>query len=300
MIDEFNIRELYNDIIRERAAANGVTILENVTIPVTRTSPDRLEFDGNTLNFDANTRPFAFIGDNSDLIGTINNSDGTHPYIFSAFRKAAAAVGLVPFPATMSYMSAMYQGTKPKDIPNILKKDGVSFLGKLSLENMKYFSEHQVEGMMSATRRNTRAGRIWFDVSSKKAGGKVNVIVFWCREKDLKNEDLKKLNEYFKLGEFFWSATDSKNFNFYGENYRDTPTGEIKELRSKIYPNLSHDDIVDILMRAHTGFNMSPFERKVVWEFRGFDPSEIKHVTGGYPTVAEYEYRKKLSENHEK
>jgi hypothetical protein len=27
------------------------------------------------------------------------------------------------------------------------------------------------------------------------------------------------------------------------------------------------------------------------------DPSEIKYITGGYPSVAEYGYRKKLSES---
>jgi hypothetical protein len=80
----------------------------------------------------------------------------------------------------------------------------------------------------------------------------------------------------------------------------DTANGETKELKSRIYPELSHDDIVDILMRSHTGFKMSPFEQKVVWEFRGVDPQDLKIVTGGYPTRAEYEYRKKISENHEK
>jgi len=44
---------------------------------------------------------------------------------------------------------------------------------------------------------------------------------------------------------------------------------------------------------------MTPFEKKGVWEFIGFDPSEVKHITGGYPSVAEYGYRKKLSENTE-
>lgn len=300
MLDDLNIRELYNKILEEWVNNRGVVITENVKIPVTRSSPDRLEFDGNNLDFDENTRPFVFIGKDSDLIGTINDSEGTHPYIFTAFTKAAAALGLIPFPPTMSYMASMYQGTKPKDIPKILKKDGVSFLGDLKIENIEYFAKKQKSGMTTETRRNTRSGRIWFSVLSKSLNKNVNVVVFWCREKQVQPDDLKQLNKLFKLNEFLWSATDSKNFNYFGDTYKDTPSGEIKELKSKIAPELSHEDIVDILMRRHTGYRLTPFEKKIAWEFSGFDPSEVKQITGGYPSVAEYEYRKKLSENHEK
>jgi hypothetical protein len=143
MIDDLKIRDLYNQIINERAAARGVVLLENVNIPVTRTSPDRLEFDGVTKNFDDNTRPFCFIGENSELIGTINHREGTHPYIFSAFTKLAAALNIVPFPATMSYLKSMYANTKIKDAKKILKDDGVAFLGMLDIKNLEYFAKEQ-------------------------------------------------------------------------------------------------------------------------------------------------------------
>lgn len=297
MIDDLKIRDLYNQIINERATARGVVLLENVNIPAERTSPDKLEFDGVVKNFDDNTRPFCFIGENSELIGTINHREGTHPYIFSAFTKLAAALNIVPFPATMSYLKSMYANTKIKDAKKILKDDGVAFLGMLDIKNLEYFAKEQKSGMATDTRRNTRAGRIWFSVPCKTLKKDVDVIVFWCREKDLKPDDLKNLKKYFNLDDFFWSATDSSRFNHFGDNYRETESGEIKELKSKIYPELSHDDIVDILMRSHTGFKMTPYEKKVVWEFRGIDPSEIKHVTGGYPSVAEYKYREKFSES---
>lgn len=297
MRDELNIRELYNQILEKRAAARGIVLSENVKIPVTRSSPDKLEFDGIVKNFDDNTRPFCFIGENSELIGTINHNEGTHPYIFSAFTKLAAALKIIPFPAMMSYLQSMYSDATIKDVKKILKSDDVSFLGKFDISNLEFFAKKQKSGMTTDTRRNTRAGRIWFSVASKTLKKNVNVIVFWCRESQLKPDDLKSLNKYFKLGDFYWSATDSTKFNYFGDTYKDSSSGEIKELKSRIYPELSHDEIVDILMRAHTGFKMTPFEQKVVWEFRGFDPLEVKHVTGGYPSVAEYEYRKKLSES---
>ena len=111
---------------------------------------------------------------------------------------------------------------------------------------------------------------------------------------------MKRLKKCFTDKDIFWIASDSEAFHYYGDTFKDTPSGEIKELKSKIHPELTYDQIVDILMRVHTGFRMTPFEQKVVWEFRGFDPSEIKHITGGYPSVAKYEYRKKLSENAKK
>jgi hypothetical protein len=299
MKDELKIRDLYNQIIKERAAARGIVLSENVKIPVTRSSPDRLEFDGIVKNFDDNTRPFCFIGENSELIGTINHREGTHPYIFSAFTKLAAALKIIPFPATMSYLQSIYSDTKIKDAKKILKDDDVSFLGKFDISNLEFFAKKQKFGMTTDTRRNTRAGRIWFSVPSKTLKKNVNVIVFWCKESQLKPDDLKSLNKYFKLGDFFWSATDSSQFNYFSDNYIETESGQTRELKSRNYPELSHDDIVDILMRAHTGFKMTPFEQKVVWEFRGMDPSEVKYITGGYPSVAEYGYRKKLSENTE-
>jgi hypothetical protein len=299
MKDDLKIRELYNQILNERALANGSIIKENLNIPVTRTSPDRLEFDGSVLSFDRNARAFAFIGQGSDLIGYINDSGGTHPYIFSAFVELAAALNLTEFPPMLAYRADRYKGTKLKDAKKILKSNDVSYHGNMSEDNLDYFANKQKQGVMTDTRRNTRAGRIWFNVPSKKSGGNTNVVVFWCRQKDVRPEDLQQLKELFKVSEFYWSGTDSSKFNFYNDDYQESSSGKIKELKSKIYPDLKHDQIVDILMRAHTGYKITPFEQKVVWEFRGFDPSELKQVTGGYPTRAEYESKTRFSESFE-
>lgn len=299
MRDDLNIRELYNDILNERASNNGVIIKENLNIPVTRASPDRLEFDGLVLNFDVNARPFAFIGDGSDLIGYVDDNNGTHPYIFSAFEKLAAALGIVPFPPMMSYLASKYAGTKMKDAKKILKEDDISFHGNITPDKLKFFADNQKRGVMTDTRRNTRAGRIWFNVPSKKTKGKTDVVVFWCRQKDVRLEDLNHIKQLFKVSEIFWSATDSSKFNYYNDDFIDAPTGKIKELKSKIYPDLTHDQIVDILMRAHTGYKITPFENKVVWEFRGFDHMDTNQITGGYPTKAEYNANSRFSESVE-
>ena len=274
MMDELNIRELYNKIIEERAAARGVILMENVKIPSKKSSPDMVHFDGESISYERG-EAFSFIGQNKILFKT----NETHPYIFNALTKISL---------------------NPKDSPRILKSYSVKPSEPLSDSDLEYFFDKQKSQSGGDTRRNTFSGRIWKNIQSKSAGKKVSVVAFWGREKSVNEEILKKIKKYFGNDDIFWVASDSKFFNHYGDSYVDTANGETKELKSRIYPELSHDDIVDILMRAHTGFRMSPFEQKVVWEFRGVDPQDLKIVTGGYPTRAEYEYRKKISENHEK
>ena len=271
MKDELNIRELYQKIIEERAAARGVILMENVEIPSSKSSPDLLHFDGHTFEY--------YDGEAFSIIGnTLYYSNETHPYIFNSLSK-------------ISNDSNNYK--------KILKSYSVQICGNFNQEDLKIYFDSQKSQSMGETRRNTKSGRIWKNIQSKSAGKNVSVVAFWCREKDIDENILKQIKSCFTDKDIFWIATDSKNFNYYGDTFRDSSDGEIKELKSRIYPELTHDDIVDILMRSHTGFRMSPFEKKVVWEFRGVDPSELKTVTGGYPTVAEYEYRKKLSESNE-
>lgn len=277
--DELNIRELYNNILTEWATVNGNIITKNVKIPSNMSNPDKVKFDGASYDYNQGGRPFSFIGEGSDVIAYINDNDGTHIYIFNGLKNASS---------------------NPSNIKSILKDYGVSIHGKLTPSVLDYYSETQKSGILGETRTNTRSGRIWKSLPSKSLGKNFTVIAFWCREKDVRPEDLKNLKKYFKVGDIFWVATDSKNFNFYGDDYQKTESGEIKELKSKIDPKLTHEEIVDILMRAHTGFKMTPFEKKIVWEFRGFDPSEVKTITGGYSTPAEYQYRSRMSESVEK
>jgi hypothetical protein len=274
MKDEINIRELYNKIIEERAMANGVILMENVKIPKKNSSLDLLNFDGKTFDYYSGYA-FSFIGEN----GTIYYTDDTHPYIFNVLSKIRS---------------------NPTDIKRMLKDYSVKICGNYNKNDLEYFYDKQKAQSNGDTRRNTFSGRIWKNIQSQSAGKNVSVIAFWCREKQINEDILKRLKKCFTDKDIFWIASDSGSFHYYGDTFKDTPSGEIKELKSKIHPELTHDQIVDILMRAHTGFRMTPFEQKVVWEFRGFDPSEIKHITGGYPSVAEYEYRKKLSEKCEK
>lgn len=271
MRDELNIRELYNKILEERAATRGVVLFENVTISSNKSNPDSLKFDGGVY---AHSDGYAF----SKIGNVILYTGATHLFIFNGLKEA------------LQY---------PDNTKNVLKSYDVKVCGKMNKSDLDFYNQNQRSQAMGETRIKSQSGRIWKSIESKTLKKNVSVIAFWCREKDITPEYIQELKKCFKATDLFWVASDSSKFNYDGDTYRDSSSGEIKELKSRIYPELSHDEIVDILMRAHTGFNMTPFEKKVVWEFRGVDPLEVKHVTGGYPSVAEYGYRKKLSENTE-
>lgn len=273
MKDDLNIRKLYENIIEERASHRGVILMENVNIPANNSSPDQLNFEEQKISYESGYA-FSFIGERKTLLYT----DETHPYIFNALNKI---------------------DDYPKEAKSWMKKYYVKSCDTLSLDDVKYFFDNQKTQTMGETRIKTFSGRIWKSVKSKLANKEVSVIAFWGNTSDITGDYLKKIKKCFKLGDIFWVAMDSSKFNYYGDDYIESSDGEVKKLKSRIYPELAHEDIVDILMRAHSNYKMSPFEKKIVWEFRGFDPSEIKNITGGYPSKAEYEYRKKLSENVE-
>jgi hypothetical protein len=290
MRDDLKIRELYEEMMLERAAANGHVILEYVKLPTDNSTPEIVKFGDLRLNYDhPSATAFAFIGGNN-LIGY---TGGTHPQIFNAFNNLAAAIGLTEFPPTAQVAKAKFSGSKISQAPKILKAHGVSHLGNITDSNLLKFVDEEREGTMSRTRINTTSGRLWRGIQSDKIGKPVDIIAFWGDTNEVSSEHVKSLVEKLKLGDVFWSAMDSDKFNHWGES----ETGGIKKLKSKIYPDATHDQIVDILMRAHSDMSLSPWEKKIVWEFRGLDNYEYRSITGGYPTRAEYVNRSKFSES---
>jgi hypothetical protein len=296
MKDDLKIRELYEEMMLERAAANGHVILEYVKIPSSNSTPEVVRLGDVTLQYgDPSARPFSFIG-GDNLIGYVNDSEGTHPTIFNAFNILAAALGLTEFPSTAQVAKSKWEGSTKAQSGKILKSYDVSYFGNIDESNLSKFANSEWEGTMSNTRVNTSSGRLWRGVKSNKIGKPVDIIAFWCDTKDVTPNKLNNLIKSFKLGDVFWCAMDSNNFNHVGG---ESEEGNTKKLKSKIYPDATHDQIVDILMRAHSNLNLSPWEKKIVWEFRGLDNSEIRSITGGYPTRAEYVNRSKFSESKE-
>jgi hypothetical protein len=272
------IRKLYQEIL----ARNGRFLSENnQMIAAEQSSPDGITFGGEYYHWnDPSKTPSAFslIGDpNSPILLTTRS---THLYIFNALRTIKSEFGHISF-------------------DEVLRGFGVSACGELTEENLNYFYANQRDSAMGRTRIATKSGRIFRDIKAAGIDGAVDVVAFWCNQGAITESDLLKIKECFNSERFYWTGINSQNYNYFEGNVVDR--GTIKELKSKKYPELSHDDIVDILMRAHSDYKLKPFEKEVVWEFRGIDPSEITPpVTGGYDTRAEYEFRSRQSEACEK
>lgn len=69
---------------------------------------------------------------------------------------------------------------------------------------------------------------------------------------------------------------------------------------SRVAPELSKEQIYDILVKAHVDpLSLNRREMEVVWEFRGKSADAIANtkVKHGYPTDVEWRHRRRFSES---
>ena len=85
---------------------------------------------------------------------------------------------------------------------------------------------------------------------------------------------------------------------------RGSPS-KTKQLQSKLHPNLTHDQILAIIIKSHTAAaqKLTSIERDVVDEFRGTKDRDmqalVKKLTGGWDTIAARNYYSRMSEEAE-
>jgi len=281
----YQIQENLNNIVNDK---NKIALLyEEVKkkIETGRTTPDNLKFDGLSIDWSSGFVTFTFFGEKLDKVAYSQHK--THPFIFNALKGAKNEIEIGSSISELKKHFANYDvklAGKPKD------EDVVAFISK-----------GQWDQDMGQTRFNTRSGRIWKGVTSKTLNQKCDIIVFWCNEKDVTKNELETLQNTFKLKNILYCAIDSHYFNDYsGGGDIETPKGEsTREFKSKLFPQLSHYDIVKILIDGHTNpLKLTKLEKKVVDEFRG-EFKRMEKEYGGYASKAEFEYRKKLSEEIE-
>jgi hypothetical protein len=250
-----------------------------------RTTPDNLKFDGLSIEWSSGFATFTFFGENLDRVAYSQYK--THPFIFNALKGAKNEIEM---------------GSSISELKRHFSDYDVKLAGKPKDEDVVAFiSKGQWDQDMGQTRVNTKSGRIWKDIASKTLNKKCDIIVFWCNEKDITKKELEILQNTFKLKNILYCAIDSHYFNEYsgGDVEETKDKGEKREFKSKLFPQLSHEDIVRILIKAHTSpLELTKAEKKVVDEFRG-EFKRMEKEYGGYASKAEFEYRKKLSEKIE-
>lgn len=278
----YQIQGNLNNIVNDK---NKIALLyEEVKkkIETGRTTPDNLKFDGLSIEWSSGFAAFTFFGENLDRVAYSQYK--THPFIFNALKGAKNEIEM---------------GSSISELKRHFSDYDVKLAGKPKDEDVVAFiSKGQWDQDMGQTRFNTRSGRIWKDIASKTLNQKCDIIVFWCNEKDITKKELEILQNTFKLKNILYCAIDSHYFNEYsgGDVEETKDKTETREFKSKLFPQLSHEDIVRILIKAHTSpLELTKAEKKVVDEFRG-EFKRMEKEYGGYASKAEFEYRKKLSE----
>lgn len=249
-----------------------------------KTTPDNLYFDGLNIPWNKGFVTFAFFGDG--LTELAYSKLKTHPFIFNALKKAKEEIE--------------YNNYKLSELKKHFKDYEVKIGGNANESDVLYFVSNQSDQDMGETRKNTRSGRVWKSIPSKTLMKNVDIIVFWCKEKDISENELKNIQTTFSLDNILYCGIDSSFFKEYdGKIELETKNEERREFKSKLFPQLSHFDIVKILLKGHINpSELNKLEKKVIEEFRGESEKVFKEY-GGYPTKAEFEYRKKLSESVE-
>lgn len=187
------------NILRESAK-------DSEKIPVNYTDPDDLEFKGNYHRWATATSAFCFIGPEKGVMVYANNN---------TLKDWAT-------PHTIFKTLILYFSHKELAIDELLKKSKLHIPKgeKLTEKDLNHAVNHQQLGYKNpSTRVLTRSGRLWKNINSK--GTQVSVVVFWCKEGDVRKSDLETIKEEYKLKEFYWCASDSKFFNEYGEKVKD-------------------------------------------------------------------------------
>lgn len=274
-----------------RAILEGKALPE--TIPANYSSPSDLNVNFLFFEIKEAAGPFLFIGPgNGTLVYMLNstNDRAVHDAIFIALKAA-------------------YNGgdCTVASIKNILKLHDVYALKPLKPDDIKHNLKEINRGFtqQDAARMKTRAGRVWANIPVKDLGNKkFDFVVFWANQKDIKPSDVKAAHDAFKLhNTVLWGCSDSEDFNVYGGSSKLAQQSKTKQLYSKLHPNLTHEQILSIIIKSHTAQKLTSVERDVVDEFRGTKDRDtqalVKKLTGGYDTPAARNYYSRMSEEAE-
>ena len=208
-------------------------------------SPDIIRIADMVLEYDhIKATTFCFIDDQHVAIG-----DRTHIFIYNALRS---------FRRSGDY--------------SVFKEYGVKFLPKRPSKESLFEAADKLVGDMGSNRMNTFSGRIWVGIKSD-AIGRFSAVSFWTTSKAPGAK--RKLGSVMHI---FGIGDEPLYVEFIDSNQPEVINlgSESGSLISKSNPNLTPQQIADILRRAHIDRqSLSSEEKKVVDEFR---PRVVKRL----------------------
>jgi len=268
------------------------SINDSERIPIQGTDPDDLDFKNDYYRWPDATSAFSFIGSGEGVMVYIKNSqegrNATHTIIFSNLKSYFLYYNKSSIDKLLKYFRLHI----PKD-------------DKLTEKDLEYAINYQHLKLADHfTRIKTRSGRLWKNRGTKKD----SIVVFWCKENDIKPSDLETIKNEFKLKSFYWCALDSKFFNVYGNKVKELGG---KNTVEKAYKDFTHEDIVSILARAHFEPN-AKFTEEEKEVLKKFSPGKLagtmdqdltnliaKKTHGGFKTPVEKKAKTQTSESVE-
>ncbi len=224
-----------------------------------------------SLDFDhENANTFCFPTRN-----TVATSRRPHSFIFNALAKAATDI---------------------KNQARYFKDYECKLYGKIGVDEVKAI-QTILSGTMGQRRTRTLAGRAWVRVRNKTLGT-FHALSFWATEAELKANRwvFPLLVEHFKLtgAPVYFEGINSKEPLIYRDFFDDLTPVE-GGLKSTVDPSLTSEQIIEILVKAHTApYTLTAKEREVVYELRGKPiPKKYRHL---FPTDAEFNAVRSTSE----
>lgn len=152
------------------------------------------------------------------------------------------------------------------------------------------------------------AGRIFLLPSKEKdASGKSIgfVVAFWNSVKSPSKDKLDQIYRHLNNTEFWWGCLGQEDLEKYSAQTKTTDSKQTVKLASKVNPNLSHEEIVQIIIKSHTApASLTADEKKIVAEFRGqadkiVPRSVIAAAKAGYNTAAEFNTKRTIGDSVE-
>lgn len=229
-------------------------------------SPEALRLGSTLANFDhPSAYAFAFIG---TVVGI---TPRTHPFIFNAVKEVLGA------PAKAKAVYKEYDVTFYPHAP--------------SPADLQAYDDVR-SGIMGENREVTRSGRAW---KSVKAEGKTfSAVSFWARRSKVGADEVGLVVAALKLkSPLYVEYIDSRKPELFQAGDVETVA-----MRSKVAPQLTPEQLIDVLVRGHIApQSLSKLEKAVVAEFRGSRESTKAAQLAGYGSNAEKRFKTTIGDS---
>ncbi len=238
-------------------------------------SPDKIRLDQVvSLAFDhPSAHTFCFPSRN-----TVATSRRPHTYLFNALARTI---------------------NNPRQQQQIFRDYECRLYGRLDPDDLKQVATILADGSMGGRRIKTLAGRAWIRASHPELG-KLHALSFWTSEDTLRKSAwvFPLLIDHFNLegAPVYFEGIDSKQPRIY-RGFMNDLENDAGGLHSTVDPSLTTEQIIEILVKAHTSSmsSLTAKEREVVYEFRGKTiPKQYQHL---FPTTAEFNALRSTSES---